>query len=349
MCNLVSRASDFLFNKLYEQSADFPKLLICKQTIPENYVIDTTRPAMILNADLNNTVCAISQDNLPNCEIRAKLPCDHHFESASLHEWFKKKTVCPLCKADITVEKVQAYVMAINIFNPSGHIKKQLAHCDDLLDKQKKNVPSEIDIKADQDRNKAYPVIYSPVETIPERIAPTLYQLKEPFKQLADNIPFKIVATVFNVVHWVGYLSTKLVSTIVYIARVATAIFIITPFAITVAVALGVPTIPFMMTAYLYIGITGRGNPRFLPFMAISLVVPGTVAFLIPATVLRKTTELFTNIISLNKPSHTPKSIWNDSLIYLPPKPPQPTDGSLQNAMAHVDDSDDDFFENGAF
>jgi len=54
--------------------------------------------------------CAICQvEYLEEDEI-TPLPCNpnHYFHSACIEPWFKTKTECPLCRAPVTLEQLQA-------------------------------------------------------------------------------------------------------------------------------------------------------------------------------------------------------------------------------------------------
>ena len=56
-------------------------------------------------------ICIVCQDSFGESDEVIALPCDskHIFHNACIAEWLKTKTICPICKKDITTEMIEEH------------------------------------------------------------------------------------------------------------------------------------------------------------------------------------------------------------------------------------------------
>ncbi len=289
----MSRISNALNNLLYCQPLE----------------IDTAMPAIQIAADEE---CPISVVRLKEMEtVIIGIACSvikpskkessqqlvgshvfHCFDKSELETWLQQSNTCPSCRENAEGKVTQYFVSA----KKAKLLFKQMD-----LDRCHEKSAMAFDPNCDKSLN-LYPLKAESLNV----------KLKPKFEKIARERSFKAFAITINCLHWISFAAFKVaafaIKWIGHIGKYCGKIIGI-PLAYAGAYCVGIPFILFYYHIF-----RGQGSPLVTQVNAIA-TFPGTALVIGTGVAARFATRKSAQLADFMKPSHTPKSIWNNSLL----------------------------------
>lgn len=303
----MSIASNYWVKTFYTLNREeLPDLVI---TTPSTIEIDTSKPPELLPATLNEENCPIVYKTLSECNVRAKLPCNHHFQARAIKSWFNKKTTCPTCRADGSRERLQYYVTADKVASNFPYLQQQCQKSNALIKQQ--------DEKEQLSTRVAFPVKkYIPSST---SHTPSIYFIKPEYEKLVKNAGFRLSAMLVNTVQHVALATLKLIKWCVVISAAPILFSANVISHLLGGIAVGA-AIRFLIIASIVRMIVLNANP-ITPFLDAAKLGRdfGYNISLVPLSfILTGLEHSLIKMIRALSTHHTPSSIWNHSLTVIP-------------------------------
>lgn len=166
----------------------------------------------------------------------------------------------------------------------------------------------------------------------PIRIIPASHQMRPTIAKIARTTPFKVVAMPLNCVHWITYGALKVIDKAIIILFTAAMMAAVTMH-IGTSILVAVVTLPISATYTIINTCFGRSCGSSMKRIMVAVQIPSGIAILALGIPTAYIVKLFSKITASLKPNHTPRSIWNNSLV----------NGNNRNAPAANANADNGF------